>query len=180
LNTCCGKMNVKIPSDIPAGDYLLRAEVIALHAAGGSNGAQLYMTCYQISVSGGGSASPATVTFPGAYKSSDPGILVNIHSSLSTYVVPGPAVYSGGSTKVAGSACTGCESTCKVGSSPSTTLVAPAPTGTSPAPGGGGGNPSCSVAKYGQCGGNGYTGCTSCASGSTCVAVSPPFYSQCQ
>ncbi|KAK3986453.1 putative endo-beta-1,4-glucanase D [Cladorrhinum sp. PSN332] len=179
LNTCCGKMNVKIPSDIPSGDYLLRAEAIALHAAGGANGAQLYMTCYQITVSGGGNASPATVTFPGAYKSSDPGILVNIHGALSNYVVPGPAVYSGGSTKTAGSACTGCENTCKVGSSPTTTLSPPVSTATS-APGGGSGNPSCSVARYGQCGGNGYTGCTTCASGSTCVAVSPPYYSQCQ
>jgi hypothetical protein len=45
LNKCCGRMNVKIPSDIPAGDYLLRAEVIALHSAGGSGGAQFYMSC---------------------------------------------------------------------------------------------------------------------------------------
>jgi len=179
LNTCCGKMNVKIPSDIPAGDYLLRAEVIALHTAGSSGGAQPYVTCYQITVSGGGNASPATVTFPGAYKATDPGILVNIHAAMSTYVAPGPAVYSGGSTKVAGSACTGCENTCKAGSAPSTTLIAPAPTGTSPAPGGGS-DGGCTVAKYAQCGGNGYTGCTTCASGSTCVAVSAPYYSQCQ
>lgn len=45
LNNCCGRMNVKIPSDIAAGDYLLRAEVIALHVAGSSGGAQLYMSC---------------------------------------------------------------------------------------------------------------------------------------
>jgi cellulase len=45
LNTCCGRMNVKIPSDIPAGDYLLRAEVIALHVAGSAGGAQFYMSC---------------------------------------------------------------------------------------------------------------------------------------
>lgn len=45
LNTCCGKMAVKIPSDIPAGDYLLRAEVIALHVASSVGGAQFYMSC---------------------------------------------------------------------------------------------------------------------------------------
>ena len=45
LNTCCGKMNVKIPSDIAAGDYLLRAEVIALHVASGLGGAQFYASC---------------------------------------------------------------------------------------------------------------------------------------
>jgi cellulase len=185
LNTCCGKMNVKIPSDLPSGDYLLRAEAIALHTAGSSGGAQFYMTCFQLSVTGSGSATPATVTFPGAYKASDPGILVNIHAAMSTYVAPGPAVYAGGSTKAAGSACSGCESTCKAGSGPSGTATgAPQSTkttagggqATSSAPSGGG---SCSVARYGQCGGTGYTGCTSCASGAVCSAVSPPYYSQC-
>lgn len=179
LNKCCGKMNVKIPSDIAPGDYLLRAEVIALHTAASSGGAQLYMTCYQITVTGGGSASPATVSFPGAYKASDPGILVNIHAALSTYVAPGPAVYAGGSTKVAGSACSGCEGTCTPGSGPVGTVSTSAPkpttvvtsvgqsttapggsnptTTSAPAPGG------CTVAKYAQCGGQGFTGCTSCA-----------------
>lgn len=42
LNACCGRMNVKIPSDIAPGDYLLRAEALALHAAGSSGGAQFY------------------------------------------------------------------------------------------------------------------------------------------
>ncbi|KAI0036450.1 hypothetical protein K488DRAFT_14634, partial [Vararia minispora EC-137] len=32
--------------------------------------------------------------------------------------------------------------------------------------------------KYGQCGGTGWTGPTVCASGSTCSAVSPPYYYQ--
>jgi cellulase len=164
LNACCGKMNVKIPSDIAPGDYLLRAEVIALHTAGGAGGAQLYMTCYQLSVTGSGTATPPTVSFPGAYKSSDPGILVNIHSSMSSYTVPGPAVYSGGTTKVAGSGCTGCESTCKVGSGPTPTLAQPTSSAT-PAPGGGGdgGSGGCESQKYQQCGGTGYTGCTKCA-----------------
>jgi hypothetical protein len=45
LNTCCGRMNVLIPKDIPAGDYLLRAEALALHTASSVGGAQFYMTC---------------------------------------------------------------------------------------------------------------------------------------
>jgi cellulase len=179
LNKCCGKMNVKIPSDLAPGDYLLRAEVIALHTAGSSGGAQLYMTCYQLTVTGGGSANPATVSFPGAYKASDPGILVNIHAAMSTYVAPGPAVYAGGSTKSAGSACSGCEGTCTPGSGPVGTVSTSAPkpttvvtsvrqsttapggsnptTSAAPAPGG------CTAAKYAQCGGQGFTGCTTCA-----------------
>ncbi|KAK4099026.1 carbohydrate-binding module family 1 protein [Parathielavia hyrcaniae] len=188
LNKCCGKMNVKIPADIAPGDYLLRAEVIALHTAGGSGGAQLYMSCYQLTVSGSGSASPPTVSFPGAYRASDPGILVNIHGVMSGYTVPGPAVYAGGSTKSAGSGCSGCESTCVVGSGPTPTLTTQAPP-TSAAPTSAapptttstpGSNPGgCTVSRYQQCGGNGYTGCTNCASGSTCSGVSPPYYSQC-
>jgi cellulase len=50
------------------------------------------MECAQINVTGGtGTASPATVSFPGAYKATDPGLLINIYSmtSTSTYVVPG-------------------------------------------------------------------------------------------
>ncbi|KAH6624191.1 glycosyl hydrolase family 61-domain-containing protein [Chaetomium sp. MPI-SDFR-AT-0129] len=181
LNTCCGKLNVKIPSDIAPGDYLLRAETIALHTAGSSGGAQFYVTCYQITVSGGGSATPATVNFPGAYSASDPGILVNIHSALSSYKVPGPSVYSGGTTRTPGGSCIGCESTCKVGSSPSTTLSSsPSQPTSSASPTGGSGNPGgCTAAKFQQCGGTGYTGCTTCASGSTCSGVSPPYYSQC-
>lgn len=34
LNANCGKQVITIPADIAAGDYLLRAEVIALHVAG--------------------------------------------------------------------------------------------------------------------------------------------------
>jgi lytic cellulose monooxygenase (C1-hydroxylating) len=112
LNKCCGRVDVKIPSDIAAGDYLLRAEVIALHTAGSVGGAQPYVTCYQLSVTGGGNASPATVSFPGAYKATDPGIQVNIHAQMTGYTIPGPALYSGGTSKTPGSACVGCEATC--------------------------------------------------------------------
>lgn len=115
MNTCCGRVNVRIPTTgVPSGDYLLRAEALALHTAGQLGQAQFYMTCFQITVTGGTAGPTAqTVTFPGAYKATDPGILVDIHSPMKNYVAPGPAVASFGTTKVAGSACTGCESTCK-------------------------------------------------------------------
>ncbi|KAG4218069.1 hypothetical protein PC116_g33451, partial [Phytophthora cactorum] len=105
LNACCGKMDIPIPADTPDGDYLLRAEVIALHTASSAGGAQFYVSCYQLSVSGGqtkAAALPAGVKLPGALKSSDPGIQVNIHAKLSNYVNPGPAVIPGGTTKQAG------------------------------------------------------------------------------
>jgi cellulase len=77
INEGCGKQNFVIPSDIAPGDYLLRAETVALHAAGSANGAQYYMSCYQLRIEGSGSAKPAGVKFPGAYKATDPGLLIN-------------------------------------------------------------------------------------------------------
>ncbi|KAI0205666.1 fungal cellulose binding domain-containing protein [Astrocystis sublimbata] len=117
LNACCGKMDVVIPADTPSGDYLLRAEVIALHTAGQAGGAQFYMSCYQLTVSGGsGTSVPSGVKLPGAFKASDPGIQVNIHAPMSKYVNPGPAVIEGGVTKTAGSTCSsGCAKTCTAG-----------------------------------------------------------------
>ncbi|KAF7941787.1 uncharacterized protein EAE97_006624 [Botrytis byssoidea] len=54
---------------------------------------------------------------------------------------------------------------------PGTTTVISAPAST-PTSGG-------SVAKFGQCGGTGWTGATGCASGTTCTVVNPYYY-QCQ
>ncbi|CAE6356440.1 unnamed protein product [Rhizoctonia solani] len=120
MNANCGKVEFTIPADLPAGNYLIRAEVIALHVAGSVGGAQLYMSCYQINVTGGGAASPATVKFPGAYSPTDPGILFNMYGSYDSYTIPGPAVYSGGSSG---------------GSSPAPTTAAPsAPSSTAVAP----------------------------------------------
>ncbi|KAI0760513.1 glycoside hydrolase family 61 protein [Fomes fomentarius] len=93
LDDNCGHFTFKVPQDIAPGDYLIRAEVIALHVASGAGGAQFYMSCYQVNVGGSGSASPATVSFPGAYSAQDPGILINIHQDLDTYVIPGPTPY---------------------------------------------------------------------------------------
>ncbi|KAK4123010.1 lytic polysaccharide monooxygenase [Parathielavia appendiculata] len=94
LNANCGKRSFKIPSKIPAGDYLVRAEAIALHTAGQSGGAQFYMSCYQVRVSGGSRGQlPAGVKIPGAYSASDPGILIDIWgSSFKEYKIPGPAI----------------------------------------------------------------------------------------
>ena len=62
-----GFQDITIPKCIANGQYLLRAEVVALHSAGGLGSAQFYMECAQINVSGGTGGSPSTVSFPGAY-----------------------------------------------------------------------------------------------------------------
>ncbi|KFZ04926.1 hypothetical protein V501_08842 [Pseudogymnoascus sp. VKM F-4519 (FW-2642)] len=86
-----------IPKATPSGDYLARIEHIGLHAASQANGAQFYLSCGQITVTGGGSGTPAPlVSFPGAYKATDPGILIQIYWPVPTsYTIPGPAVWRG-------------------------------------------------------------------------------------
>jgi lytic cellulose monooxygenase (C1-hydroxylating) len=179
MNTCCGKVDVPIPKQIAPGDYLLRAEVIALHTAGSSGGAQLYMSCYQITISGNGTLVPtATVKFPGAYKASDPGILFNIHAKASTYVVPGPSVIPEGVVKSAGSGCNagGCMATCTAGKGPTGTAILSKATAAVAAAGGAapaggaaaGGVAGCAsvrqVQAWQQCGGTGFAndGCVQC------------------
>ncbi|KAI1433818.1 lytic polysaccharide monooxygenase [Xylaria sp. CBS 124048] len=87
-----GIQSIQIPDCIEDGQYLLRAEVIALHAASAPEGAQLYMECAQINISGGSaSVSPTTYSIPGIYSADDPGLLINIYTMTadSTYIIPG-------------------------------------------------------------------------------------------
>ncbi|KAF3931288.1 Endoglucanase-4 [Dactylella cylindrospora] len=194
MNRCCGKVGVKIPSTIPSGDYLLRAEVIALHAAGPGGGAQPYVTCFQLTVTGGSGSLPSGgVRFPGAYSPSDPGIGVSIHGAMTSYRVPGPAVISGGTVITAGTltcpatggtgnpggtttsrTTTTSSRTTTTSSRTTTTSSRTTTTTTTTPPTGGGGT----CAAWGQCGGNGWTGCTSCPSGYTCKVLNA-YYSQC-
>lgn len=81
---------VQIPSNIAAGNYVLRHEIIALHSAGQDNGAQAYPQCVNLQVTGGGSDTPTGVKGTELYTASDPGILINIYQSLSNYEIPGP------------------------------------------------------------------------------------------
>ncbi|CBX91667.1 hypothetical protein IAQ61_010965 [Plenodomus lingam] len=96
MNYNCGKLDFKIPTDIAPGDYLLRAEAIALHAAGPAGGAQHYVTCYQLTVTGSGTLVPKGVTFPEAYSKTGPGLGFSIHADLSDYPVPGPELIASG------------------------------------------------------------------------------------
>ncbi|CAP67481.1 uncharacterized protein PODANS_6_11370 [Podospora anserina S mat+] len=90
-----GSFPVTIPRCIRSGYYLLRAEHIALHSASSPGGAQFYISCAQIGVTGGGNTEPSNkVSFPGAYSASDPGIQININWPIPTsYRNPGPPVF---------------------------------------------------------------------------------------
>lgn len=87
-----------MPTCIAPGQYLLRIELLALHSAKNQGAAQFYTSCAQIKVSGSGTFTPSqTVSFPGAYKANDPGILINIYGLTGqpdnggrAYQIPGP------------------------------------------------------------------------------------------
>ncbi len=89
---------VTIPSSIAAGNYVLRHEIIALHSAGQENGAQNYPQCVNLKVTGGGSDKPSGTLGTELYTPSDEGIKFNIYAQLDSYPIPGPALYSGGSS----------------------------------------------------------------------------------
>ncbi|PBK67560.1 glycoside hydrolase family 61 protein [Armillaria solidipes] len=86
-----------IPKNLPSGQYLVRIEQIALHVASTFGGAQFYISCGQIEVTGGGNGTPGPlVAIPGVYTGNEPGILLNIYYPVpATYTQPGPAVWSG-------------------------------------------------------------------------------------
>jgi hypothetical protein len=94
--TGAANYDIKIPACIAPGKYLMRNEHIGLHVAQSSGGAQFYLSCAQLEVTGGGSKAPSNLAaFPGAYKATDPGILININYPVPTsYVNPGPATFT--------------------------------------------------------------------------------------
>jgi lytic cellulose monooxygenase (C1-hydroxylating) len=110
-----GKHSVTLPADLAPNDYLLRAEIIALHEAdtnysvAKTRGAQFYPSCSQVTVKGAAgsrvkrdSKLPGNVAVPsqkfnfvGGYKYTDPGILFNLYAPFTSYTAPGPAVWTG-------------------------------------------------------------------------------------
>lgn len=84
--------DLTIPNLAP-GKYVVRHEIIALHAAGQPNGAQAYPQCINIEVGGSGTVKldggvPAT----SFYKATDPGIVFSLYRSFDGYPIPGPEV----------------------------------------------------------------------------------------
>lgn len=196
---------VQIPSDLKAGNYVLRHEIIALHGAGSPNGAQAYPQCINLQVTGSGSNVPSGVAGTSLYRASDAGILFNPYVSSPDYTVPGPALIAGAVSSIAQSKSTATATATATlpgggGANPnpqptssSSRAVTPVPgsshlpettsttlrTSTTPAPVTTTPPPAGNTqTKYGQCGGSGWTGPTACAAGSSCSELNP-WYAQC-
>ncbi|KAG9700558.1 carbohydrate-binding module family 1 protein, partial [Aureobasidium melanogenum] len=201
-----GWQKFTMPSCIAPGQYLMRVELLALHSATAEGGAQFYQSCAQIKVTGSGSFSPSIsneMSLPGGYSATDPGILANIYDSsiYTSYKAPGPAVISCGAGNAAPAPAT---SAAAASSKPATSAVsskvpvstsAAAPVTTKPATtlstmvkstqaaapatsAASSGSGSGTAPHWGQCGGQGWTGPTTCVSGTTCK-VQNDWYSQC-
>ena len=133
---------VEIPGNIAPGNYVLRHEIIALHSAGQKNGAQNYPQCFNLQVLEGGSDAPSGTLGTQLYKADDPGLKVNIYSSISNYEVPGPSMYSGAvSIAQAASAITSSASAITGTATEVPGVAGPDQPGTTPAPGRGGTRP---------------------------------------
>lgn len=98
----------QIPSDIKPGTYVVRTELLALHANSPSmvmtpiSGPEFYLACFNVEVTGNGTATPKGVTFPGAYKLGDKGLSFSPYYGTgsgveknSKYITPGPPLYEG-------------------------------------------------------------------------------------
>ncbi|OOF98342.1 lytic polysaccharide monooxygenase [Aspergillus carbonarius ITEM 5010] len=92
---------ITIPTDIEAGNYVLRHEIIALHGAEDLDGAQNYPQCINLNVTGSGTATPSGTLGTALYKDTDPGIYVDIWQTISSYTIPGPTLYTAGRTATA-------------------------------------------------------------------------------
>uniref|UniRef100_L2GJD9 lytic cellulose monooxygenase (C4-dehydrogenating) n=1 Tax=Colletotrichum fructicola (strain Nara gc5) TaxID=1213859 RepID=L2GJD9_COLFN len=82
-------------SDITDAGLQWASYHIGLHGAGTAGGAQYYIACAQVTVTGTGSETPApTIKFPGGYTGNEPGVLINIYyPAPKNYTAPGPVTW---------------------------------------------------------------------------------------
>jgi cellulase len=195
-----GQHKFTMPKVTP-GEYIIRPEINALHEGDRIGGAQFYMSCVHVKVGGSGTTNlPAGVSIPGYLKATDPGVHFNLYGSYSSYPFPGPKVWNGaGASSPAPKPAPVAQkpAPAPVATKPAAQKPAPAPVATKPAaqkpapaapakttlakapkPAATSASNGKVAQKYAQCGGQGFSGPTACASGSKCV-VQNPYYSQC-
>lgn len=182
---------VTIPSSIAPGNYVLRHEIIALHEGNRQGGAQFYPQCVNIEVTGSGSDTLSSGTVgTQLYTASDPGVLFDMYNNPTSYPIPGPPLMSGGGSSGGNNGGNNGGSTPGNGTTqpqptvaPTTTLQtstrpATTPTTAPPANGGSDSGSGSAAGHYEQCGGQEFSGPTTCQSGLTCTELNP-YYSQC-
>ncbi|TLS21517.1 uncharacterized protein PpBr36_10218 [Pyricularia pennisetigena] len=97
------KIEFEVPETLPDGEYLVRAEHIALHGAHDGK-AEFYYSCAQVRIQGSNAtALPAgaeTAKIPGVYKVDDAAINFSVWAGKTAYpLIPGIAVAPGGTVR---------------------------------------------------------------------------------
>ncbi|KAJ7121477.1 glycosyl hydrolase family 61-domain-containing protein [Mycena epipterygia] len=161
--TGMSEVTFPIPAQTPSGQYLIRIEHIAIHSASYYGGAQFYIACAQVQVTNGGTGTPGPlVAFPGAYTVQEPGILIDIYYPIpANYTQPGPPVWPASGS---GASSPPPKSTTTTVATTSTKATATTSSSTATSTG-------AAAAHFGQCGGQGWTGATTCVSPFTCTAT---------
>ncbi|KZP09170.1 lytic polysaccharide monooxygenase [Athelia psychrophila] len=103
--------NVTVPSNLKAGNYLMRHEVINMGRADGATTGitEFFPSCSQLEITGSGTGAPEAselVSFPGAYTDKEPSIFDSAYNYVAgAYKFPGPAVaaFVSGSSSSGGS-----------------------------------------------------------------------------
>lgn len=97
-----GLISVNVPDDIEGGYYLVRPELLALHAAQNTPpDPQFFVGCAQLFIDSDGSAKPDTISIPDGYVNIEtPGMTFNIYTTplALPYPMYGPPVYNSTST----------------------------------------------------------------------------------
>ncbi|KAJ6590027.1 glycoside hydrolase family 61 protein [Mycena vulgaris] len=96
------KWNIKIPSSLKSGQYMIRHELAAVHNPKNSDpttGPQLYIACIQLDVTNGGSATlPAGTQAKSLYDPNGAFANTNVLSGsfkAADVAIPGPAIWNG-------------------------------------------------------------------------------------
>ncbi|CAJ2513514.1 Uu.00g016330.m01.CDS01 [Anthostomella pinea] len=92
-----GLLSFDTPEALPAGTWLFRPELLALHNAVQGD-PQFYVGCAQVFVESSNTAPLAapddrSVSIPGHVQAGDPGLTFNIYAPKFPYTMPGPQVY---------------------------------------------------------------------------------------
>ncbi|KAI0023047.1 glycosyl hydrolase family 61-domain-containing protein [Xylariomycetidae sp. FL0641] len=184
------RIEFPVPATLPDGEYLVRAEHLALHGAHAGE-SEAYYACAQVRVSGNAGAGAEvpgpTTPIPALYDPAAPELNFSLWGAATDYpYVPGIAVAPGGTTRgsadgaagdvlvEAAAAAAGGSGSVDTGAAAAEEEEAVADTPASVETGSGSGG---AAAMYEQCGGGAYTGPTACAEG-TCTPFNE-WYSQC-
>ncbi|KAI9055499.1 hypothetical protein LZ554_000450 [Drepanopeziza brunnea f. sp. 'monogermtubi'] len=87
-----------VPASIAPGNYVIRHEIFGLHGAISEGGTQVYPFCINLEVTGSGTENPPGTLGTALYTPTDPGILLNIYVDDLVYPIPGPPVWTPGTT----------------------------------------------------------------------------------